>query len=111
MSNATWVCFECHQAVRRSTVHVEAVRCPQCDRACICLGTKIRIPPKSDSRAWRTLRDSIREGRVAAGESNNRLRAIHRHRLERQIAHLEAGPLDPKRQQLLDELRSKLAAM
>jgi hypothetical protein len=82
MGNATWACFDCCVAVRRPTQHADAVPCPQCGRACLCLGTKLRIPARDDEKAWQKLRTSICEGRLEALEHSERMRVRRRHRLE-----------------------------
>jgi hypothetical protein len=110
MGNATWVCFDCRETVRRPTHYPDAVPCPQCGRACRCLGTYIRIPAKSNDSAWRDLRVSIREQRLAAQERMDRLRVRRRHRLERQIADLEARPTIEGRDRALQLLRERLAS-
>ena len=110
MGNATWVCFDCREAVRRPTHYPEAVPCPQCGRASRCLGTKIRIPTKADDRAWQALRSSIREQRLAAVERMERMRVRRRHRLERQIAELEARPANEGRERAIQRLREELAS-
>lgn len=109
LGNATWVCFDCRESVRRPSHYPDAVPCPKCGLACRCLGTKIRIPAKGDERAWRDLRDGIREQRLAAQERLERMRVQRRHRLERQIAELEAGPADEGRALTLHRLREQLA--
>jgi hypothetical protein len=108
MGNATWVCFDCRAAVRRPTQYAEAVPCPQCGGVCRCLGTKIRIPPQCDERAWHNLREGINAARLAAAEQSERMRIHLRHRLERQIAELEALPPNEGRAQTLRFLRGRL---
>jgi hypothetical protein len=111
ISNATWVCFDCRQAVRRPTPLTEGVLCPHCGQACRCLGTRIRIPSKTDERAWQELRDSIRAARLGDAEQWQRMRVRRRHRLERQIADLEARPSNEGRARSLQQLREKLASL
>jgi hypothetical protein len=111
MGKATWACFDCCVAVRRSTQHARAVPCPQCGRACLCLGTKLRIPARSDEKAWQKLRTSVREGRLAAIEYTERMRVCHRHRLERQIADLQARPANEGRTKALRLLWDQLASL
>ena len=111
VGNANWVCFDCREAVRRPTYYLEAVPCPRCGGTCQCLGTKIRIPSKSDERAWEDLRACIREGRFAAVERLERMRVHRRHRLERQIAELEKRPANEGRARTLHLLRERLASL
>ena len=111
MGNATLVCFDCQEAVRRPTHHAETVPCPQCGGDCVCLGTKIRIPPKSADKAWRELRASTYEGRLDTLERAERLRKLRRHRLERQIADLEVRPANEGRTKTLSQLREELSSL
>jgi hypothetical protein len=110
MSNATWVCFDCREVVRRPTHNSAAVLCPQCRRACRWLGTRIRIPAKGDERAWRELRVDIRERELANQERIERKR-VRRHRIERRIADLEARPSNEGRVRTLRRLRERLASL
>jgi hypothetical protein len=110
MGNATWVCFDCREAVRRPTHYLEPVACPQCGQASRCLGTKLRIPTKGDDRSWHALRSSIRKQRLATLEYSKRMRVRRRHRLERQIAELEALPANEGRESAIQRLRGKLAS-
>ena len=109
MGNATWVCFDCREAVRRPTEYSGAVPCPQCGQGARCLGTKLRIPTKGDDRAWQALRSFILEQGVTAVEQE-RVRVRHRHRLERQIAELEARPANDGRERTIQRLRKELAS-
>ncbi len=111
MGNATWVCFDCRESVRRPTEHARAVPCPQCGRDCRCLGTKIRIPSKGDVRAWQDLRDGTLAARLANAERLGRMKARRRHQLERRIADLEAHPINERRTRMLHRLREELASL
>lgn len=111
MGNATWVCFDCREAVRSTTHHAKAVPCPQCGRDCLCLGTKIRIPPRDDEKAWQTLRTSIREHRLVMLERLERMRVRRRHRLERQIDDLERRPDSEGRAKAIRLLRDELSSL
>jgi hypothetical protein len=111
MGNATWVCFDCREAVRRPTHYPEAVRCPHCGQVSQCLGTKIRIPPRGDDRAWQTLRSFLREQRLVAVELMERMRVRRCHRLERRIAELETRAADKGRARTIQRLRQELASL
>ncbi len=111
MGNATWACFDCREAVRRPTHYAEAVPCPQCGVDCVCLGTKIRIPARSDKKAWQELRVSLRDNRHAALERAERMRVLQRHSLEQQIAELEARPPNDGRKGTLQQLRKQLESL
>src|SRR5260370_30504354 len=92
MGNGTWVCFDCRETVRRPTQHAKAVPCPCCGQTCTYLGTKIPVPPRRDVKIWRSLRESFRQSRVAAQQRAWVGRVRERHRLEREIAEIEAMP-------------------
>lgn len=111
MGNATWVCFDCREAVRRPTHYAETVPCPQCGLDCVCLGTKIRIPPRGDEKAWKDLRVWLRGNRHAAAEQAERMRVLQRHSLEQQIADLEARPTNDGRTRALQQLRKQLESL
>lgn len=51
MSNHNWVCFSCQTAVRKPQ-HLKQVPCQYCGAACVNLGYKIPIPPKSKPKLW-----------------------------------------------------------
>jgi len=110
VSNATWVCFDCREVLRRPTEYREAVPCPKCGQGARYLGTKIRIPSKGDDRAWQALRSSVREWRIAAVERMERMRVRRRHVLERQIAELETRPANEGRERTIRRLREELAS-
>jgi hypothetical protein len=111
MGNATWVCFDCKEAMRRPAQHAEAVPCPQCGRDALCLGTKIRIPTVSDEKSWEILRTSVSERRIAAQERADRLRVRLRHHLEKQITEIEARPANEGRAATLQLLRKQLSSL
>ncbi|WP_406697119.1 hypothetical protein V5E97_39655 [Singulisphaera sp. Ch08] len=109
--NETWVCFDCRETVRRPSYYRNAVPCPKCGFACHCIGTKIRIPAKGDKRAWRDLREGIRERLHADQERLERMRVQHRHRLEQQIVEMEAKSANQDRAITIHRLRERLATM
>jgi hypothetical protein len=62
------------------------------------------------TEAWQALRSSIREQRLAAVERMERMRVRRHHRLERQIAELEARPPNDGRERAIQHLREELAS-
>ena len=111
MRNANWACFACREAVRRPEDHAEVIPCPRCGLACVCLGTRVPVPPKDDARAWRELGESLREARRADAGRREEARVRLRHRLERQALALEARPPDEARARALRLLRERLASL
>ena len=57
ISKHTWICPECRKSVRRSPYDAEHPRCPSCQKPMAWVGTKGKIPKKSDSKAWNRIRD------------------------------------------------------
>ena len=111
MSNATWACFDCREAVRRPTQHADAVPCPRCGNPCRGLGTKVRVPTKDDERAWQDLRVRVREERLANAERAALMRVRLRHGLEQQIAEVEARSSNEARYRTIHFLRKQLALL
>jgi hypothetical protein len=108
MSNATWVCFDCRQVVRRPTATDEVVRCPECSGRCQCLGRKIPVPPRSKVAAWKELREAVRLTRARYEERRTREAVRERHDIEKKIAEMERRPANASRDRLLRELRERL---
>jgi DNA-directed RNA polymerase subunit RPC12/RpoP len=109
MSNASYVCFDCRAAVRRSTPERAVVKCPSCGQRCQYLGRKIPVPPKSKVAAWRDLRASMATVRSNWAIRQERTAVRRRHDVEKQIVELEARPASPSRDRLLADLRRELA--
>jgi hypothetical protein len=110
MSNASYICFDCRQAVRRSTPERDAVRCSSCGRRCQYLGRKIPVPPKTKVAAWRALRASMATIRVNWALRQERDALKRRHTVEKRIVELEAKPSNASRDHLLNKLRRELDA-
>ena len=106
--NANWACFACRKSVRRAGNYSGDVACSGCGRPCRRLGTRIRIPGSHDARRWAELRESIAASRYAAVRRAEATRVRHRHRLERQLAALEALTIDPDRNRAMTRLRQQL---
>lgn len=114
MSNRTWVCFACRKALRRGADSVPAERppvCPECAAPCAYLGYKIRVPRRSDHRAWDALHEGWCASRIERERAADVERVRTRHALEKEIAALRSLPEHPERmrqirllQQRLDEL-------
>jgi hypothetical protein len=72
MGNASWVCFDCRESVRRPCGYQADVPCPKCAQNCRCIGTKIPVPRKRDAKAWRELRESLDAQAIQFAESQHR---------------------------------------
>jgi hypothetical protein len=108
MSNHAWVCFDCRAAVRRSGM-AKDVRCPRCAQACICLGYKVPIPPKTKVKAWSALRDWFYryQRQRLLGSHQQRMNQVQQ--LERQMRELTAMPLKPGRSAMIAYLSRRLS--
>ncbi len=110
MRNCTWVCFECHAAVRRPEIAAD-VRCSSCARPLRNLGTKIPVPRRTDDDGWSFLERRLNAAAHAAWASQVVLSVRRRHELERQIVRLESRPHHPERARQINRLRKKIATM
>ena len=85
MGNASWVCFDCRESVRRPCHYEADVPCPRCAQICRCIGTKIPVPPKRDAKAWRELRESLDANAIRFAESQHRRQIRQRRSLGKEI--------------------------
>lgn len=108
MSNTTWVCFECREAVRRPGYTPATVLCPKCGQPCRNIGHRIRLPLKRAAKAWEKLRASWQEQSIAEAERLHRYRVRQIHRIEQEIARLGAMPANEGRQKRIGLLRKRL---
>ena len=111
MNNATWVCFDCRQAVRRPEYMVEVIACPRCGQPMGYLGDKIRIPTQRQIKAWRRLWKSIYSSPRPITKIPEQLRSWHVTRLEAEIARLEAMPKNPRLIERIRMYRRQLAIL
>jgi len=107
-SNRTWVCFDCHIATRHHLT-VQQIRCSKCGEICFNLGYKIPLPAKADEKAWKSLRQNLRDELAAVADVSHRLKVRRRHDIEKQIASIEARPSSPGRAKLIRDLRKELS--
>jgi hypothetical protein len=92
MSNSTWVCFDCREAVRRPGYKNPDVSCPRCGQPCRNIGHRIRLPSKRAVKAWAALRGSLQQETIANTERLHRYRVRQTHRVEKEIARPQALP-------------------
>src|SRR5579871_2890056 len=123
MCNGNWVCFNCQTAVRRRAWRLvtklnpwlighifSKIKCPTCKQACHFLGPSIEVPPKRDVDAWNRLREQISTMHAAKAEDRFKESVRRKHDLEQRIRELESRTPNPGRDELIKELRAKLAA-
>ena len=109
MTNATWVCFDCRQAVRAPTTPRRDVVCPRCRRSTFCPGRRVAIPPKAKVAAWRKLQKDVRSLVAQWSDYRERRRVADRHNLEKQIRRLERGSTTAFVADEIKRLRMELA--
>lgn len=104
-SNHNWVCFECRYATRQSTMTNRRPRCPECGDDCYCLGHKVEIPKKSDAKKWNEIKVESRKRDIdaAVSRAESKVRSIHR--IEKEIAKLEALEENEGRRRRIKELK------
>jgi hypothetical protein len=108
MSNATWACFDCRVAMRRSNYTGKVVPCIRCGQPSLCLGVKIRIPRKEAVREWARLRKDFHEGRLYWQKIGKRVDVAQRHTLEKELAKLKSRPDNADRSKLMRLLKQRI---
>jgi len=104
MSANNWVCFDCRIALREAKTAPHVPKCPDCGADCHCLGYKVEIPKKANTRGWRKLRLDCRKRQLAWNDRQavNRVRQVHA--AERRIAYLRSLGPNRDREKLIAEL-------
>ena len=108
MGNATWVCFDCREAVRRNTQYRETVPCPKCTASMRYLGYKIPVPRKRDASSWDALREQLNLEQSTRQHENTVKLVRRRHDAERELQRLEAKPSNPGRKKAILRLKKEL---
>jgi len=111
MTNHTWVCFDCRRVARRMHTPDAAVRCSSCGEACICLGTKVPVPPRTSVSAWRNLNERVRQTQISSQVRAEVVRVRQRHKIEKTIAELESHGLNASRTKQIRALRDELSRL
>lgn len=57
------------QAARQPKTMKRVPKCRACNAEMFCLGCKVEVPKKGDTRGWRRLRDDCRERAIAAADA------------------------------------------
>lgn len=109
-SNHNWVCFECHYSTRQQKHTDHTPKCPECGDDCYCLGYKVEIPKKSDSKKWKEIKEESRRRdlEAALARSESKVRSIHR--IEKEIARLEAMDENEGRRAQIKKLKKDLTS-
>lgn len=110
--NATFICWHCHTAYR-SQVRSKATvkRCAECGREINWISTKVEIPRKTDSKAWKALRDDLlrREDERLNHERLAKQQLVKRYK--EQIANLHSRAESKDRKKAVQALEKKLAKL
>lgn len=110
MSNYHWVCFRCHEAVRRHG-SADNVRCPSCGQACENIGTKTPVPPKSKPKRWQELAKAYAQARKGYFERQSASLVRKAHDLEQEIVRIDRMEPNEGRLALLARLKAELVCV
>jgi hypothetical protein len=110
VSNHNWDCFDCRFVTRQPKTARRVPKCAECGSECYCLGYKVEIPKKSDSRGWRSLRTESRKRHLAWSDRQAVRRVREAHAAERRIAHLRSLGPNKARGKIIAELKEKIHA-
>lgn len=110
-SNENWVCFVCRTSRREPKTADRHPTCHDCGAECFCIGSKVEVPKHDAVKEWRELQAEWNR-RVDAGREGRRLRRTReKHFLEKDIARMEALPLNKDRTRDIKALREELARL
>lgn len=107
-SNNNWVCFDCRFVIRQAKTSEHIPRCASCNRECVCVGYKLKIPGKSDAKGWDKLREISREMELQKREYQEKYRETRIAQLTEQIETLSAREHNTDREKLIAQLREEL---
>jgi hypothetical protein len=109
-SNYNWVCFTCHFVTRQPKSARRIPKCSECGSDCYCLGYKVEIPKKSNTRGWKTLRLESRKRHLELSDQQAVRQVRTTHIIERRITHLLSLGPNKDRQKMITELKKKTHA-
>lgn len=107
-SNYNWVCFDCRYVTRQSKPASRVPKCAECSSDCFCLGYKVEIPKKSDTRGWKMLRLESHKRHSDSLDEQAISRAREIHAAERRIAQLRSLGPNKDREKKIAELLKKI---
>ena len=110
--NNNWVCFDCKKIVRipkSLNENWQEVICSECGKNCVNLGSKQRLPKKSNEKAWKKLQKFNAVVKIFK-DVDMRISSIdHQRCLRGKIENLEErSPESKDRRKLIDELKKLL---
>lgn len=107
--NDNWVCFVCRTSRREPLTTDRIPTCHDCGAECFCIGCKFGVPKRDAVKEWRELQAEFTRW-VDAGREGRRLRLTReKHFLEKEIARMEALPLNKDRTRQIKRLKEELA--
>jgi len=114
MSSRSWICFDCRKGIRREAryswtpIDEPGPTCPDCGAECRYLGYKIRVPDRSDVRAWQVLREDLNRSKLRRMETAALEATRRKHAIEKKIAELKARPHEKERARLIRDLERRI---
>ena len=110
-SNYNWVCFSCRYHTRAAKTSNKIPKCQECNRECFCLGYKVEIPKKNDTRSWKKLRIDCQK-RHSKNQENMEVYLVKRkHELEKEIIRLEPRSENKDIKRLIKKLKDELESL
>ena len=101
MENNSWVCFQCRECYRRSSAHKEKVICAKCNNNCRNVGSEIKVPKKTDIKAWKKLQNNLIEQDIYSHEISSKESVRLKHDAEQ----------GEKRLEILENAKNKKSGM
>ncbi|RYD83178.1 MAG: hypothetical protein EOP84_08280 [Verrucomicrobiaceae bacterium] len=110
-SNDNWVCFVCRTSRREPKIAKVRPTCHDCGADCFCIGSKVEVPKREAVKEWGELQAECQR-RLDFWHQYSRVREVRRqHSLEKEIARMEALPLNIDRTRQIRALREDLARL
>ncbi|RYD24437.1 MAG: hypothetical protein EOP88_00075 [Verrucomicrobiaceae bacterium] len=110
-SNTNWVCFVCRTSRREPKTSKCIPTCHDCGAECYHIGSKVEVPKREAVKEWRELQAECQRRLDAWREGRQLWRVQRQHFLEKEIARMEALPLNKNRTQKIRELQGELARL
>ena len=107
-SNYNWVCFECQFSTRQAKVSKKTPKCNECGGDCFCLGYKVEIPKKGDSKRWSKLKNECIRRKDESDEVVKKWRVYTIHQAEKEIRKLESMEENKDRRKRINRLKKRI---
>ncbi len=106
-----WVCFECRYATRKLKINKTISKCPDCGNDLYCLGYKVAIPKKANSKAWKSMKNCSFCLDITYLEQEAKNKVKEKHQLEKEIIRLENLSDNKENRKALKKLKTRLESL